>query len=100
MGLVAALSLVACGRVGFDPAPAGGGGFAAARGLSPPAAPATQTCPWTKPTDNVKAYDTFTLCINPDLSISYDCEAITGAGDIESGGPISVGAWHHLAMTW
>jgi len=57
-------------------------------------------CFWTKPFDNTKGYDTFTLCVDPTGTTIFDNETPGGTADSLSGPAITAGSWHHLAMSW
>ena len=76
-------------------------GFTGAIWVEIATAPASNACFWTKPFDNVKGYDTFTMCIDPSARPIFDGEASTGSTDSETiPTPLTLNAWHHLAFTW
>lgn len=76
-------------------------GFTGAIWVDIASAPTSTACFWTKPFDNVKGYDSFTLCIDTSGNPMFDGEAVTGMTDSETvPPPLTLDQWHHLAFSW
>jgi hypothetical protein len=75
-------------------------GFTAAIWLKLAAYPTEEVCPWNKTFDPPNERDTFALCVDTTGAVVYDGETAGGTTVSESSAPISIGPWHHIAVTW
>jgi hypothetical protein len=89
-------------EVDIDPAAdlQAGTGFTAAIWVKLDSVPATTVCPWNKTFDRNNGYDTFAICIDNTAAVVYDGETAGGTAVSESSAPMSLGQWHHIAVTW
>ena len=80
---------------------AAGGGFTAALWIRFSTPPSAQGCVWSQPFGAMgSGFDTFTLCIDPDLTVTFDSESPGGVANALSAPALSLNSWHHLAFTW
>lgn len=77
-----------------------GAGFTAAVWVKIASLPTAQVCPWNKTFNPTNGWDTLALCIDTTGAVIYDGETAGGTTASETSAPISLGQWHHIAVTW